>query len=381
MGTFNDLLNRKPNFQELAKSRKKLIKKIQDETGRKLLIYVSDINFKGDHRDSMIVDEDRPAFIDLIESIKEGENVDLLIETPGGRIEIVEDFVYMLRKRFKRVRFIVPNIAKSAGTIMVMSGDEILMDYTSTLGPIDAQITSRGKSFAAQAFLEGLKKIVKEAEEKNMLERAYIPILQNVSPAEIQACEDADLLSKTLVTEWLENYMFADRPDAKSKAKSVAAALCKHDRWLSHGRSIRIDDLIGWDFKIIDISKYKKLHKYIRDLWLHVFWTFRSNIFKFFESEKINIYRTFSPTGPGPRPVDPKVALKNADSVVIENKCPNCGDVDKFFLKFKTIPHPEPGLKDFPKSDQYKCKNCGANIDLSKQRLDMEKLTEKKAIF
>jgi len=42
---------------------------------------------------------------------------------------VAEDIVHILREKFKSVSFIVPGQAKSAGTIMVMSGDEILMDY------------------------------------------------------------------------------------------------------------------------------------------------------------------------------------------------------------------------------------------------------------
>lgn len=42
-----------------------------------------------------------------------------------------------------------------------MAGDEILMDPTSALGPVDAQILFQGKRFSADAFLEGLDAIKK----------------------------------------------------------------------------------------------------------------------------------------------------------------------------------------------------------------------------
>ncbi len=47
--------------------------------------------------------------------------------------------VSVMRKHYKEVSFIVPSHAYSAGTVLVLSGDKIYMDYYSVLGPIDPQ--------------------------------------------------------------------------------------------------------------------------------------------------------------------------------------------------------------------------------------------------
>ena len=74
-----------------------------------------------------------------------GNSIDVILETPGGLAERAEDIVRMLRSKFENVGFIVPGAAMSAGTIMVMSGDEILLEPNSSLGPIDAQVFAAGK--------------------------------------------------------------------------------------------------------------------------------------------------------------------------------------------------------------------------------------------
>ena len=61
----------------------------------------------------------------------------VMLETTGGFIEVVERIALSFRNHYKIVEFIVPNFAYSAGTVLVMSGDEIYMDYFSILGPID----------------------------------------------------------------------------------------------------------------------------------------------------------------------------------------------------------------------------------------------------
>ena len=65
------------------------------------------------------------------------EKAIVIITTSGGLIEEVDRIVTTLRENYKIVEFVIPNFAYSAGTVLVMSGDEIHMDYYSQLGPID----------------------------------------------------------------------------------------------------------------------------------------------------------------------------------------------------------------------------------------------------
>jgi ClpP class serine protease len=68
------------------------------------------------------------------------EKLVVILTTGGGYIEIVQRMVDTLRMHYKVVDFVVPNYAYSAGTVFVMSGDAIHMDYYSRLGPIDPQL-------------------------------------------------------------------------------------------------------------------------------------------------------------------------------------------------------------------------------------------------
>jgi ATP-dependent protease ClpP protease subunit len=51
-----------------------------------------------------------------------------LITTNGGSIELVHRIVDTIRTHYNHVSFIVPNYAYSAGTVLVMSGNDIYMD-------------------------------------------------------------------------------------------------------------------------------------------------------------------------------------------------------------------------------------------------------------
>ena len=52
---------------------------------------------------------------------------------------------------------------------------------------------------------------------------AYIPLIQRYSLELFEQCEDAEKLSRELVTEWLTKYMFANRNGAGDVAEEVAS--------------------------------------------------------------------------------------------------------------------------------------------------------------
>ena len=71
---------------------------------------------------------------------KRRENLFVILDTPGGVRRDCRANRPRLRQHYGEVKFIIPDSAMSAGTVLAMSGDEILMDYHSCLGPIDPQL-------------------------------------------------------------------------------------------------------------------------------------------------------------------------------------------------------------------------------------------------
>ena len=191
MGFYSEYLDKHLNFDQITRERKKHLKRISRiRGGRDVLVYASDLT-KGNAAISIDYSDLLP-FQDQLANLK-GKSIDIILETPGGFAEVVEDLVKLVRNKYEKVGIIVPGYAKSAGTIFAMAGDEILMGSMSALGPIDAQIVANNKRFSAEAFLEGFDKIKKEVIKEGKLNPAYIPILQNISPGEIQHCKNAQL--------------------------------------------------------------------------------------------------------------------------------------------------------------------------------------------
>ena len=274
MGYYSEYLNKQEfDFESLSNERKSQIKKIQKIRDRPVLIYASDLN---KNRTPISIDySDLLLFRDQISEIK-SEKIDFILETPGGSGEIAEDIVNLMREKFKDIAIIIPGTAKSAGTILVMAGDEILMESASTLGPIDAQIISpHGKVFSADALLKGFQKIKSEVKDTGKLNQAYIPMLQGISPGELESAENAKNFAIELVKKWLAYYKFKSwnkhstngkgvKEEEKIKrAEEIASQLSNHSHWLTHRRSITIKDLREMKLKVTDYSKNKTLHEAI----------------------------------------------------------------------------------------------------------------------
>lgn len=379
MGIYAEYIDQNLSFQEITNERKKQLKKISALRGTDVLVYAADSE-KAGQAQIAIVREDLLPIKDQLSNLS-GHSIDVLLETPGGSGEVAEDIVRLLRTKYDSVSFIVPGRAMSAGTIIVMAGGEILMDSASSLGPIDAQISWEGKAFSAEALIKGFEKIKEEVDNKGSLNRAYIPMLQRISPGELQHAQNALDFSKVLVTDWLKRYKFKSwathsstgKPvtgeERVARAREIADELCNHSRWLTHSRSIKLEDLENLGLKITDFAKNNKLADAIRRFEVLLTMTFASNIYKVFETPTSQIYRQLVPQVaiPGPQP-----GVKAPSHALMGIKCGKCGKTFEIQADFGKKRPLKKGAVRFPKDDKLTCNGCGTVHDLSAGRREIE---------
>ena len=110
------------------------------------------------------------------------QSLAIVLDTPGGIIEVVERMVNTIRHHYDAVTMIVPNRAMSAGPVFAMSGDRIMMDYFSCLGPIDPQVERNGKLVPALSYLVQYERLKKKSEE-GRLTTAEVILLQQLDLA------------------------------------------------------------------------------------------------------------------------------------------------------------------------------------------------------
>ncbi len=115
MGIYSDYLNQQMSFEALSEERKQQLRRIERIRGRNVVVYASDV---AKDCPNSIDYSDIVPFSDQLSTIT-GDEIDIILETPGGFAEVVEDLVKLIRSRFNKVGIIVPGMAKSAGTILL----------------------------------------------------------------------------------------------------------------------------------------------------------------------------------------------------------------------------------------------------------------------
>jgi len=286
MPTFQQYLDSIKDPTQHQQLRLKLIGDIEAYSNRKLIVYAAD--FKKGQRAPVIIDQtDKAGFSDLIEGIQ-GSPLDVFIHSPGGFAENTEELVKLLRANFDDIRFVVPHSAMSAATMFCLSGNVILMDDRSALGPIDPQIQlplQQGQIFMpAQVIVDGFKKAREAiADDPNALP-VFLPWLSQYG-AFVQICQDAIELSVTLAKEWIATYMFPRRRNREMLAEKIASYLSNRDIHKSHNRRIGIFEATKHGLNIFDMRQDPHLRDLIWQLYCCVELYFdRSPAYKLFEN-------------------------------------------------------------------------------------------------
>ena len=230
-----------------------------------------------------IVDGNENTFLDIIEELANDtdkkETLSVVLTTNGGSAIAVERYVNIIRNFYKKVVFIIPDYAYSAGTIFCMSGDEIWMDFFSVLGPIDPQVPNKdGKMVPAMGYLDKVNELIEKA-QKGTLTQAEFLILNNFDLAELRRYEQARELTIDLLKKWLVQYKFKNwtihnstqktvsEKDKEKRAEEIAKKLGDNKRWKSHGRPINIKELTTLKLKIDDYSGNMTVRPAIRQYY------------------------------------------------------------------------------------------------------------------
>jgi Serine dehydrogenase proteinase len=203
--------------------RQLLIRDIESLTGRRLLVYFAN-RFKAE---AQITAGDIP-YVEELFGDAANEPVDLFIETSGGQTDATEAIVSLVQSRVSDLRVVVPNSAKSNGTLICLAGSEIVMGPASELGPIDPSINGIPCTILAEDKIK---------ESNYPLHRMGVLALNQ---------------TKKLAKKLLASGMMADADEVK--IDQTVAALASRDVFFSHGSVIdhREAAALGLSIRFLD---------------------------------------------------------------------------------------------------------------------------------
>jgi hypothetical protein len=280
------ILNEIMQAQQGTSKRQELIQEFErqskDADGKthRLLVYIARMSHP---RNANSINPDDIAPIgSILQGLAGAQVIDLIIHSPGGDGNTAEKIVDMCRSHLPtdgRFRVIVPNKAKSAATLIALGADEIVMGYSSELGPIDAQVPVSASGIvqfiSAQSFIDArdelLAKTHRAIRDKEEYQ-GFLQLLTTIDVAFVRECERAMNFARDVAAKWLNSYMLKDRVgddgQRNDMATRIASKLSSAQTYLSHGRMISARDIrADPDLRNLQVAYVEKDNPLWKLLW------------------------------------------------------------------------------------------------------------------
>lgn len=164
--------------------------------------------------------EDSEDVLRAIRSTPKDTPIALVLHTPGGLVLAAAQIAFALKKHPAKKVVIIPHYAMSGGTLIALAADEIWMDPSAVLGPLDPQLTVQ------QGMTVPAPSIIKVAREKGEKASDQTLIIADIAEKALQEVHD-------MIVKLLDDKM------GREKAEKLARMLTE-GRW-THDYPITFD--------------------------------------------------------------------------------------------------------------------------------------------
>ena len=383
---------RTQSIQDLENEQQELIKEFNKKFDCFLFIYASCVEKRIPENQLSITDYE--IIHDLLLNIS-GKKIVFFLETLGGSGEAAKEIADLLRFKFEEVHFLIAGKAMSAGTILALSGDEILMTETGSLGPIDAQVLIGRSLVSAHGYIDWVDNTRNYAEQNGRLNPFDATMVAQISPGELTQVTNAYNFAINLVKEWLPKYKFKNWDRTKTRgisvtkemkykrAEEIAQELANQKKWNTHSRPLKLSDLYELGLQVIPVEhepdgmldivyKIKTINRMIFNA---------TSAFKLFITDSNKVHRLSTDK----QAIKPIIPNNEINVFKLDLKCGKCDKEFHAYGKFKDDKKFDDEMKNegydpIPKEKKIKC-TCGSIIDLVGILSNVEAQTGKRIIF
>jgi hypothetical protein len=211
------------------------------------------------------------VFEEVIADADSSQDLHLLLDTPGGDGEAAIRLVRSAQARCREFTVIVPNQAKSAGTLLAMGAHHILMGPTSDLGPVDPQFESpNGQGlYSAKDLIAAVDHAEASIAENPDSYPLHVSLLADVNAVMVQQARSALERSSDLVREALESNPDRKAEDVDRIADGVKEKLIELPT--EHGAVFDAEDAEQAGLPVIKANPASDQWKLIWMLWAKYF--------------------------------------------------------------------------------------------------------------
>lgn len=211
-------------------------------------------------------------FEDLVFDSDTSKDMHILLTTPGGDGEEALRIVRSAQARCNELTVIVPDKAKSAGTILALGAHHILLGPTSDLGPVDPQLVldpTSNQLISAKDIIAAVDAAEIAIQERPDTYPLHVSLLSNVSAIVVQQARSALARSSELVREALRSNPGRSKEEVEQLARALQEPLI--DSSSSHGAVFGIEEALSAGLPIIKASDNSEQWDLLWRLWMKYF--------------------------------------------------------------------------------------------------------------
>lgn len=145
--------------------RQQLIKRYEEDTGARLIVLIDSI-----------FEEGMTYLEELLFDLPGDRPLHLLLASPGGSGETAIRMVRSMQSRCTELTILLPDMAKSAATLMCLGADRLIVGPGGDLGPVDPQFQIKGSLVGAKDIVDA----VDEAEDRITRSPDTFPLFANL---------------------------------------------------------------------------------------------------------------------------------------------------------------------------------------------------------
>ena len=210
--------------------------------------------------------EDINGFMAGVHGLDPKKSLLLLLHTPGGLPDAAQTIVSYLRSKYTDIHAVIPTYAMSAGTMVALGCDRIIMGRQSQLGPTDPQLVVGQRPYSAHSIVSQFDQAKKQILDNPVTAHAWAPVLRIFGPALLEEARKSLEYTRSMVEDWLQQYMFRARDDSAALAKGVATHFGGPGHG-SHGRRIGREEARRQHLDIADLEENQDLQEAVLTLY------------------------------------------------------------------------------------------------------------------
>ncbi len=236
--------------------RQALIRQYQDHNDCRLIV-VRDILFP----DSITY------FEDTLFGARSTQDLHVMLSTPGGHGETALRMVRQAQSRCRALTVIVPDQAKSAGTLFALGADRIYMGPASDLGPVDPQLMlPDGSLCSAKAIIAATKRAEESVRAHPATHTFHLAQLAPITALMVQQARDQLARTDDLVRETLAAVQARSESETEDLAKALKDPLIEESK--DHGAVVSAADARGFGLPVQEADPAGENWQFTWRLWM-----------------------------------------------------------------------------------------------------------------